>query len=224
MNAGKNLATMVAKFRRRALAACVAVPALWGCCSHPVRAFSAAPMLICPADPVQLHWDVDGKAELTATPAPPDWSGKTPSKGDRTVHPMADTRFTLTSLEGNPAKDGAPQQRFVKVKAGGSELRGVSAPCAEDRHCRQQMTLDAADGLTVATVSGARIVRSGKVLPERQLCVTPPASARQCFHGNEVAQVNAPASGNWALEVELLEGEEPTPPVMVEAHFNFACR
>lgn len=224
MNAGWTIPMLATQFARGALSACVAAAATCGCCSHPVRAFSATPALICPADPVQVHWDVDGKAEMTATPPPPDWSGETPPMGDRTVHPIADTQFTLTSVEGNPAKDGAPQNVFVKVKAAASELRGVSAPCDDSRHCKKEMTLNAAPGLTVATVSGPRIVRAGKVLSERQLCVTPPTGARQCFRGAEVARVDAPADGPWMLEIDLLEGEETTPPVKVEAHFNFACK
>lgn len=225
MNAGKATALLMAVFCRRALPACLGVSVLSACCSHPVRAFSAAPVLICPADPVQLHWDVDGEAELTATPAPPDWSSTTPSKGDRTVHPTADTKFTLTSLQANPAKDGAPQQLFVKVKgAASSQPRGVSTPCDDSRHCQQKMVLNAASGLTVATVSEPVIVRGGKALPARQVCVTPPAGARTCFHGDEVARVDAPADGDWLLETDLLEGEETTPPIIVKARFNFACK
>jgi len=103
----------LAKLLLTELPAWLVVPALGGCCSHPVRVFTATPALICPADPVKVDWEVGGDAELTATPPPPDWSGTTPSKGDRTVHPLVDTQFTLTSLQANPAKDGAPQHRFV---------------------------------------------------------------------------------------------------------------
>ncbi len=206
------------------LLASFALAAIGGCCSHPIRAFDVAPKLICPKQEVTVAWDVDGEVQLTATPPPPDWQTTAPEKGEQRVHPEVDTDFALTSVQANPAKEGAAQHQFVKVKSVGSELRGQSAPCDDTRHCKAQITLDAAPGLTVASVSGPHIVRSGKSLADRPLCVTPPGGARQCFRGDEVASVNAPASGQWTLEAELLDGEETTPPIKLEARFTFACK
>lgn len=200
--------------------------ALSACCSHPVRGFDATPALICAKDPVTVVWDVDGEASLTATPQPADWVSETPSKGERTVHPTVDTDFALTSVQANPAKEGAPQHRFVKVKQPGKpDQRGTTGtPCDEARHCKRTFKLQPGSSAVVASVSKPLVVRSGHDLPARKMCVTPPGGTPHCFEGDQIAEVNAPVAGDWTLEVDLLDGEETTPPLTLKADFTFACK
>jgi hypothetical protein len=206
------------------MVASFALSALSGCCSHRIRVFDASPKLICPREEVKLAWKVDGQAQLTATPPPPDWQEIAAEKGVQRVHPEVDTDFALTSLQANPAKDGAAHHQFVKVKPAGFELQGQSAPCDDTRHCIANITRQAGSNLTVVSVSDPRIVRSGKKLTDRPLCVTPPGGDRMCFEGDKAISVNAPADGKWTLEADLLEGEAIAPPMKLEARFTFACK
>jgi hypothetical protein len=189
-------------------------------CAHPQVISLEAPDTACPGQPVEVRWQVDGRASLRVSRAEDDWDeGEVPPTGRRAIVTPRVTTLTVTALEATPEKKNAYRSRTIDVPRLDDD-RAALATCDASGHCQGSFELPAIHPLRVVKLSGPTY-RQGVVVQPTNVCVAPPGAARTCVAPETSAALDVAAGGKWTLESDL--PPNTTPPEL-RIHLDLLCR
>jgi hypothetical protein len=170
--------------------------------------FDVKPRDVCADKPVDVTWEVKGKAKLHAEPVPESgWSeGDVDSSG--TLHPIVkkDTTFTVTAKDANAAKGSAYSSQPVTVATPGD--RRVTTSCSGGT-CSGHFDVHAGSEVRVSGLANPRITQGGRTQPVK-LCVVHAGMDRTCLDPSQHVEVNVAAAGDWMVEGQV--SSAPPPP------------
>lgn len=198
------------------------VAASSGCPHGEIRAFDVKPPLVCAGKPATVEWEVVGPARLRAERPGVDWDeGDVPSKGARTVVAANKTNFTLTAVDGDPARGQSFRSKPLDV-VGGGPIGNVSTCDATTHVCTARITRPAVAGARVTRLSRPYAVGGGHRRPAR-VCVTHQMLEKACLEPDAVQNVDTPLDGDWLLETTLEGDPATTPPPRLELTIDVGC-
>lgn len=205
----------------RAAAAATLVGAIG--CAHPqVSVLEVKPALVCAGKPATVEWEVVGPARLRAERSTTDWDeGDVPSKGTRTVVASKATTFTLTAVDGDPARGQSFRSKPLDVVVGGP-FSNASTCDATTRVCTAKFSPLSAPGAHVTRLSAPFAVGGGRRRPAR-VCVTHQTVQGACLEPAATLEVDAPFDGEWVLQTTIEGDPETTPPPRLELTMEIAC-
>jgi hypothetical protein len=180
--------------------------------------FDVQPRDVCVDKPVDVTWEVKGKAKLHAEPVPEQgWiEGDVDSTG--TLHPIVkeDTKFTVTAVNANAAKGSAYSSQPVTVATPGD--RRVTTSCAGGT-CSGHFDVHAGSTVHVSGLANPRITQGGHTQPIR-LCVVHMGMDRTCLDPRQHVDVNVVAAGDWIVDAQV---SSDTPPPAFTVEVVLAC-
>ncbi len=196
-----------------------------GCCTSEVRALTGTATSVCPGSTVGVHWEVKGRAELSAVPPPASWKdGPVSSSGTRVVTIAAPTDFTVRAPDANPAKGRASLPLHVGLlQTPAAQDRSVLSNCSADGTVEGKMTLSDVGTAQVSRIR-APLAKYGPAVQPARICVThqgPPV----CLDPGQSVDFPRPAAGDWTLRLD----PAPSPacqnsPSQLRISLDFACR
>jgi len=197
--------------------------AMLACTHDGVVAFNVKPPLVCPGKTVDISWQVQGRAQLKATPPPPNWNEQIPSQGSLSaVRVSSDMTFVIIAPDANQARGRSYAMQTAQVTAQ-EEPRAAKATCTDAGVCTGEITINADSSVRVSKLANPAW-RSGFKLADHEVCVTPPTGNRICVAPKSSAPLDLPANGKWLFDMKLAEGESGDPPPLLRVEFDFGCK
>lgn len=216
------------RFSTASVVTAVALSALSaGCTKSSVNAFKVDPPTACAGSKATVSWDVTGRAEVTATPAPPGWTdGPVKSVDSREVTASANTTFTVTAPDANPASGNWQKTQSLTVVEG-TKTKAASASCSPASGPASFVGTFSLEGypgdIQIARISNPLAVRKGVSAP-RKVCISN-GTRSACVEPNQAVDFAAPAAGPWTLSTERAAEEEcAPPPFQLRVDIQFRCQ